>query len=145
MYHTIVVGTDGSDTASSAVSVAADLARLCGAELHLVTAYRSGGGAIAVPLTGAHADDGGLGTAMSKQAGEKMLADTAAGLEGVTVKTHASSGAAADALVSEATSLGADLIVVGSKGMQGARRLLGSVPNSVAHNAPCAVLIVKTT
>jgi nucleotide-binding universal stress UspA family protein len=36
-------------------------------------------------------------------------------------------------------------IVVGNKGMRGARRVLGSVPNSVAHLAPCSVLIVDTT
>ena len=40
---------------------------------------------------------------------------------------------------------GADLIVVGSKGMQGARRVLGSVPNKISHHAPCDVLIVNTT
>jgi nucleotide-binding universal stress UspA family protein len=145
MYSTIVVGTDGSDTANSAVSTAADLARLCNAELHVVTAYRAASGSVAVPLTGAHAGDSGLGTALSKLAGDEMLADTAASIKGVTVKTHASSGGAADVLVKEAASVGADLIVVGSKGMQGTRRLLGSVPNTVAHNAPCAVLIVKTT
>ena len=52
--------------------------------------------------------------------------------------------AAADAILDTAESIGADLIVVGSKGMRGARRVLGSVPNSVAHGAGCAVLIVKT-
>ena len=144
MYRTIVVGTDGSETAASAVSDAADLARLCHAELHLVTACKSPSGSIAVPMTGAHAGDAGLGTTLSKKAGEKMIADVAAGIEGVTVTTHVSSGSPADVVVELATSLGADLIVVGSKGMKGARRILGSVPNSVAHNAPCAVLIVKT-
>ena len=44
-----------------------------------------------------------------------------------------------------ATNEGADLIVVGNKGMHGTHRVLGSVPNSVAHQAPCAVLIVATT
>jgi nucleotide-binding universal stress UspA family protein len=36
------------------------------------------------------------------------------------------------------------MIIVGNKGMQGARRVLGSVPNKVAHHAPCSVLIVST-
>ena len=41
---------------------------------------------------------------------------------------------------------GAELIVVGNKGMTGAKRfLLGSVPNKVSHHAPCSVLIVRTT
>jgi nucleotide-binding universal stress UspA family protein len=38
----------------------------------------------------------------------------------------------------------ADFIVVGNKGMKGASRILGSVANSVAHNAPCSVVIVDT-
>lgn len=57
---------------------------------------------------------------------------------------HAAAGSAVDAIVDTAASVGADLVVVGSKGMRGARRVLGSVPNSVAHRARCAVLIVKT-
>jgi nucleotide-binding universal stress UspA family protein len=44
-----------------------------------------------------------------------------------------------------ATQVKADVIVVGNKGMTGLRRVLGSVPNSVAHQAPCAVLIAFTT
>jgi nucleotide-binding universal stress UspA family protein len=47
-------------------------------------------------------------------------------------------------LISVAESVGADLIVVGSKGMKGARRVIGSVPNSVAHRSPCHVMIAKT-
>jgi nucleotide-binding universal stress UspA family protein len=50
----------------------------------------------------------------------------------------------ADALVDVAESEGADLIVVGSRGMSGARRLLGSVPNTVSHRASCDVLIIAT-
>ena len=143
MYRNIVVGTDGSDTAKTAVEAAAAIARLCGGELHLVTAYKAPSGSVAVPMTGAHAGDAGLGSAMSMKASEDMLAEAAAGIDGVTVKTHVGSGSPPDVLLREAESIGADLIVVGSKGMQ--RKILGSVPNSVAHNAPCAVLIVKTT
>jgi nucleotide-binding universal stress UspA family protein len=47
-------------------------------------------------------------------------------------------------MISVAEGVGADLIVVGSKGMKGARRIIGSVPNSVAHRAPCHVLVAKT-
>jgi nucleotide-binding universal stress UspA family protein len=64
--------------------------------------------------------------------------------EGVETQIHAVADSAPDAILDTAQSVGADLIVVGSKGMQGARRVLGSVPNSVAHGANCAVLIVKT-
>lgn len=65
--------------------------------------------------------------------------------DGLKVETHGLNVDPAHAIVHVAKQVGADLVVVGNKGMQGAKRfLLGSVPNSVAHNAPCAVLIVKT-
>jgi nucleotide-binding universal stress UspA family protein len=60
------------------------------------------------------------------------------------VEVHASTGSPAEAIVKVAEQEGADLIVVGNKGMKGARRILGSVPNTVAHAAPCSVLIVDT-
>jgi nucleotide-binding universal stress UspA family protein len=59
--------------------------------------------------------------------------------------THALPGDPAKAILSVANEVGADLIVVGNKGMKGAKRVLGSVPNDIAHQAPCAVLIVSTT
>jgi nucleotide-binding universal stress UspA family protein len=64
--------------------------------------------------------------------------------EGIAAEAHGAQGNADDVLLAAAAQVGADLIVVGSKGMQGARRYLGSVPNSVAHGADCAVLVVKT-
>jgi nucleotide-binding universal stress UspA family protein len=64
--------------------------------------------------------------------------------EGLKVETHAAQGNPDDVILNAAVEVGADLIVVGSKGMRGARRYLGSVPNSVAHGAHCAVLVVKT-
>jgi nucleotide-binding universal stress UspA family protein len=47
-----------------------------------------------------------------------------------------------EAIVAVAEQVGADLIVVGNKGMH--RRVLGSTPNTVSHRAPCDVLIVQT-
>ena len=64
--------------------------------------------------------------------------------EGVEAKYYPASGDAAEAIVRVADQIGADLIVVGNKGMKGVRRVLGSVPNSVAHTANCSVLIVDT-
>ena len=62
------------------------------------------------------------------------------------VETFAREGDPADAILDVAEEKGADLIVVGNKGMTGARRfLLGSVPNKVSHHAPCNVMIVRTT
>jgi nucleotide-binding universal stress UspA family protein len=63
---------------------------------------------------------------------------------GLQVETHATPGSGAEAIIQVAEGQSADLIVVGSRGMKGTRRLLGSVPNNVAHHAPCAVLIVQT-
>jgi nucleotide-binding universal stress UspA family protein len=62
------------------------------------------------------------------------------------VETFARQGDAADAILDVAEEQRTDLIVVGNKGMTGAKRfLLGSVPNKVSHHAPCSVLIVRTT
>ncbi|HLM96926.1 MAG TPA: universal stress protein, partial [Acidimicrobiales bacterium] len=88
--------------------------------------------------------DSGLTAALAKSASEELLTGLAAGTGGVPVQTHAIAGAPADVLIGVAESVGADLIVVGSKGMKGARRIIGSVPNSVAHRSPCHVIIAKT-
>jgi nucleotide-binding universal stress UspA family protein len=73
----------------------------------------------------------------------KAKAATAGVLE---VETFARQGDAADAILDVAEEQGANLIVIGNKGMTGAKRfLLGSVPNRVSHHAPCSVLIVRTT
>ena len=59
--------------------------------------------------------------------------------------THARKGDAADAILDVADDENADLIVVGNKGMKGARRfLLGSVPDKISHHASCSVLIIRT-
>ena len=66
--------------------------------------------------------------------------------EGVAVSTYARQGDPADAILDVAEEQHADLIVVGNKGMTGAKRfLLGSVPNKVSHHAPCTVMIIRTT
>ena len=145
MFSEIVVGTDGSDTAAGAVALAIDLARRSGATLHLVSAYKDPVTSITVAHAGAVAvPDSGLTAALAKSASEELLTDVAAGTGGIPVQTHAIAGAPADVLIGVAESVGADLIVVGSKGMRGARRIIGSVPNSVAHRSPCHVIIAKT-
>jgi nucleotide-binding universal stress UspA family protein len=77
-----------------------------------------------------------------------MILDAAAAgakKEGVEVQEHPVEGDPADALLTVAEQVKADLIMVGNKGMAGARRILGSVPNNVSHHAPCSVMIVSTT
>ena len=62
------------------------------------------------------------------------------------VNTHARQGDPSDAIIDVAEESAADLIIVGNKGMTGAKRfLLGSVPNKVSHHAPCSVMIIRTT
>lgn len=143
MSETIVVGTDGSDTAKHAVAEAVRLAKALGAEVHLVSAF--------VPLRGAHVSGAPDGAAKvwqplpdSEVEATLTQAEASVRLAGVTVKTHAAQGDPAHALLETAEQVGADLIVVGSRGMHGAKRVLGSVPNTVSHRAQCNVLIVNT-
>jgi nucleotide-binding universal stress UspA family protein len=143
VYTCIVVGTDGSPTADKAVEAAANQARGWGAVLHLVTAYRSSGPGMA-SMSGAELVDAGaerLWRERVEEIGERAASTWG---EGIVTEHHAVPGSAADAILNTANQVGADLIVVGSKGMHGARRVLGSVPNSVAHGARCDVLVVKT-
>jgi nucleotide-binding universal stress UspA family protein len=143
MFETIVVGTDGSETAAEAVRRAADIAKSSKATLHVVSAYK--------PLTGAHVEGGPERRDWS--VGPDIKVDTVLrdtldrlGDSGLEVKEHALKGDPADAILDVAESEGADLVVIGNKGMTGARRfLLGSVPSKVSHHAPCTVMIVRTT
>ena len=148
MYAKIVVGTDGSPTAAAAVDHARKLAKAFGSALHVVSAYRvpsvvgTGFGAEGImPLQDAEWREA------AENDVKKLLGDVAQGVssDGLTVETHAMPGDPVKAICSVAEAVKADLIVVGNKGMHGVRRLLGSVPNSVAHAAPCSVLIVETT
>lgn len=144
MFKTIVVGTDGSATADKAVAAAAGLAQQCGAKLHVVTAFKASNLGMA-SASGAPLIDTGAEMAIRQEAadevGKKALTSWAKGIE---AESHAVVGDAVSAILDVAEAVNADLVVVGSKGMHGARRVLGSVPNSVSHGAGCAVLIVKT-
>lgn len=146
MFHSIVVGTDGSSRARHAVTTATDLAKLHGAKLHLVRAFRP-----TLQTAAMAAGDAMMALAPTTDAEiqaqvEEELERLAAEIEreGVAVQTYACPQAAPSAILSVATHQEADLIIVGSKGMHGARRVLGSVPNSIAHQATCTVMIVPT-
>ncbi len=126
MFRSIVVGTDGSGTARQAVREAVELAAAAGAAIELVSAYAPG-----------RREDV---EATLREAAEEV------GAAGVDVRTYAREGDPADAILDVAEELAADLIVVGNKGMTGAKRfLLGSVPNKVSHHAPSSVMIIRTT
>ena len=145
MFSSIVVGMDGSDTAREAVTQATALARSVGARIELVSAYEPVSDArlresIAVPQD--------LHWIINpREDVEAALEDAAAAIRaaGVEVEVFARQGDPADAILDVAEERGSDLIVVGNKGMTGAKRfLLGSVPNKVSHHAPCSVLIIRT-
>jgi nucleotide-binding universal stress UspA family protein len=145
MIESMLVATDGSETARRAVERAAELASGTGARVHVLTAYR--------PLP-AKVDPGRAVTPevsewrVATDAKADAILDEACSalrLRGLEPEPHARNGDPADAILDLAEELTADLIVVGSKGLSGARRfLLGSVPNKVSHHAPCDVLIVHT-
>ena len=147
MFSSIVVGTDGSETAGKAVLQATELARQVGASVSLVSAYE--------PVSGNRLREERREVPKDlewmvnpREDVEATLKEAAENVEGAGVKvdTFAREGDAADAILDVAEETNADLIVVGNKGMAGARRfLLGSVPNKVSHHAPCSVIIVRTT
>lgn len=145
MFKTIVVGTDGSARAAIAVAHAIALAAQSGGIVHIVSAISP----VADPSVVASA----FGVASmtsdtdSLEASYREVVDEAAAeakRQGVAAATHVSIGSPSDVLCDLARRVGADLVVVGNRGMQGALKILGSVPNTVSHHAPCSVLIVDT-
>jgi nucleotide-binding universal stress UspA family protein len=147
MFGRIVVGTDGSETAKQAVREATELAKQTGAMLYIVSAFDP------VPQSRLREERLEAPTDIEHTVGpnedvEAILSEAAQDVEGagVKVQTVARQGEPADAILDVAEDENADLIVVGNKGMTGAKRfLLGSVPNKVSHHAPSSVLIVRTT
>jgi nucleotide-binding universal stress UspA family protein len=148
MFRSILVGTDGSPTALTAVRRAIELAAGLQARLAIVSAYepvsdpRLRGEQVLAPK------DMQWAIAPRDDVLALLEAARAEALNGGVgfVEAFARQGDAADAILDVAEEQQCDLIVVGNKGMTGAKRfLLGSVPNKVSHHAPCSVLIVRTT
>jgi nucleotide-binding universal stress UspA family protein len=147
MFSKIVVGTDGSETASEAVKQAADLAKISKSELNIVSAFE--------PVSQAQLREeardvpGDISNAVNPREVVNVTLEKASGIakqSKVDVQTHPREGDPADAILDVAEEIRADLIIVGNKGMTGAKRfLLGSVPNKVSHHAPCSVMIIQTT
>jgi len=147
MISSIVVGTDGSETAKEAVREATELAKAVGASMHLVSAYEPVGEGRLREERQQVPDD--MQWMINPREDVTATLEAAAGniqTAGVQVETYAREGDPADAILDVAEEQNADLIVVGNKGMTGAKRfLLGSVPNKVSHHAPCSVMIIRTT
>jgi nucleotide-binding universal stress UspA family protein len=147
MFKSIVVGTDGSDTATQAVRQAVDLASAVGAKLEIVSAYEP------VPAQRLNEErrqaPEDMQWAISPREDVDATLEAAAAVAraaGVNVDVYPRQGDPADAVLDVAEEQNADLVIVGNKGMTGAKRfLLGSVPNKISHHAPCSVMIIRTT
>jgi nucleotide-binding universal stress UspA family protein len=141
--ETVAVGTDGSDTAANAVSVAIDIAASCGARLLVASAYEPvSEGRVAKEQEGAPQEVQWSINPTEDVEAVLREAEDRAKARGLHVTAEARVGAPARVLCQVAEDHEADLLVVGTKGMH--RRHLRSVPNDVSHSAPCSVLIVKT-
>jgi nucleotide-binding universal stress UspA family protein len=149
MYKSIVVGTDGSQTATVAVDHAIELAKTTGATLHVVTAHHklsAGMAALGAEHGGPTFDTNEVNQSIALQS-EKIceVALRSAKDGGVPAESHVRAGEAADVIVAVAEDVNADLVVIGNRGMSGVKRfVLGSVPNKVSHHCPCNLLIVQT-
>jgi nucleotide-binding universal stress UspA family protein len=147
MFGSIVVGTDGSETAGEAVRQATELAKAVGAKVNLVSAYQPVGNQ-RLREERTQVPDDAQWMVHEREDVDATLKEAAARAEeaGVETQSFARQGDPADAILDVAEEVGADLIIVGNKGMTGTRRyFLGSVPNNVSHHAPCSVLIIQTT
>ena len=139
MFQRILVGTDGSGTAGAAVAHAAELAKVGGGELIVVSVYKQPE-EVPPPFgmpEGHHTAE--IGKAILQDVEKRYGGD-------VKLRTLLREGNPADVILDVAGEENVDVVVVGSRGMAGAKRfVLGSVPNAVSHHAPCHVLIVHTT
>lgn len=142
--ETIAVGTDGSATATKAVRFALELAQRYGARIVFISSYR--------PVSESRLRQEQKEAPQELQWSINPAEDVEATLReveeladerGLKWTSEAREGDPADVLVDVAEAHGADVLVIGNKGMH--RRVLGSVPNSVSHKASCSVIIVKTT
>ncbi len=144
----VLVGYDATDTSTTAVREAAELARKLDRPLEIVIAVDEkhvGKG----PLNAWSGDE--LHKSLNDrhrrmvELAQQQASAMAAELGDLDVETVAAIGSPADVLVERAEHVAASMIVVGNRNTQGARRLLGSVASEVVHRAPCAVHIAKTT
>lgn len=142
-YRTIVVGTDGSETAVRAVTEAIDLAAVDGARLVVVTAFERHHKAeddripaeVRWMLTDSNEAE------RHARHGRELAHEGGVG----DVVVQAMEGDPSEKLLETAEDFDADLIVVGSVGLTASTRfILGSVAGNVLHHAPCDVLVVHT-
>lgn len=141
VIKTIVTGVDDSETAAAAARKAAGLASVHGAELHVISAYGN------QEVRRLRAAGETLEINRAEQAAETAegIANTLrADFPDLKITSAAALGQPGEAIVSTASELNADLIVVGNKRVQGLIRVVGSVARTVAANAHCDVYIAYT-
>jgi len=140
MFNTVLVGADDSRTARRAVEAAVEIAQMSSGRLHIVTAFES--------TSFSTSTDGGEFNGLTTESDVDALLQVLSFIarkKGIEPVLHAAKGDPAEVVINTANKISADLVVVGNRGMKGVRRVLGSVPNSIAHGAACSVLIVDTT
>jgi nucleotide-binding universal stress UspA family protein len=140
MFDVVLVGADDSTTARRAVEAATEIAVMSSGTLHIMTAFNPGKRVDASQTR----EFQHLSTESDSDALLQSLSFIAK-KRGLVPVLHAAKGDAADVLIEKAKEINADLVVVGNRGMKGVGRVLGSIPNSVAHGSPCSVLIFDTT
>ncbi len=147
VYRKILVPVDGSPASNRGLVEAIALARNQGATLRLVHVLDElilGPGAETVVYLGNTVD-------LLREAGKQVVAKAeaavqASGLESESVILEITGGRAADSIVAEAKACGADLIVLGTHGRRGARRLVtGSDAEEIVRTTPVPVLLVRMT
>ncbi len=140
MFDVVLVGADDSRTARRAVEAAVCLAEISKGELHIVTAFeRHPHTDVSLPEEFRHlGDDGSIDALLQSLS---FIAKE----RGIEPILHSGRGNPDDVIIKKAEEVHADIVVVGNRGMSGVRRVLGSVPNSVAHHAHCSVMVVDTT
>ncbi|GAA4373289.1 universal stress protein [Nocardioides caricicola] len=141
MAKTILCGVDNTNTAAAAARKAAELTVAFGGELHLLSAYGK--------VESETVEVGSETILVSNEMEAERVAGAIAvelrqEYPGLVVHATASEGRPGEALVHAAERLGADLIVVGNKRVQGIARVLGSIARDVAAHAPCDVYVALT-
>ncbi len=142
-FHTVVVPLDFSDHATAALDLAIEVTRTTQGKIHLLHAYEVPLGAI--PPYGVAVPPALL--EQVRDAAARRLEKSAQRVEaaGVACETHVIHGAPADAIAEVASSTGADLIVMGTRGLTGVKHvLLGSVAERTVRTAPCPVLTIRS-
>ena len=144
MFNRIVVAVDGSDHAEHALKIACDVARKYGSSLTLVHAPEP----VSDPMMAGYAvvPSQPIKEAIDKAAKEVMdKSEAVLKSENMTnYETATVHGDPAAAVVKKAEEVGADLIIMGRRGLGAVSRLLiGSTTTKVAQLADCAVLTVK--